>query len=78
VVEPVRTLGAVTILVTNKDLPDELVYQITKSLWEGREELIKVKDIWNQVVLEDALLGAAIPVHPGAQRYYDEKGVVKK
>ena len=29
-------------------------------------------------MVEDALRGAAIPVHPGAQRFYDEMGVMKK
>ena len=76
--EPVPALGAVTVMVVNKDLPDELVYQITKSLWENHDEFVKVKDIWNSVKLEDALLGAAIPVHPGAQRYYDEHSVKLK
>lgn len=73
--DPVTTLGAVTIMVVNKDLSDDIVYGITKSLWENHAEFVKVKDIWNSVKLEDALLGAALPVHPGAQRYYDEQGV---
>jgi TRAP-type uncharacterized transport system substrate-binding protein len=51
---------------------------MTKSLWDNHGELLKVKKVWAKVKLEDALRGAAIPVHPGAQRYYDEKGVMKK
>lgn len=73
--EPVPTLGAVTILVMNKDVPEEVAYNITKALWESHAELVKVKDVWNSVKLENALLGAATPVHPGAKRYYDEMGV---
>lgn len=75
---PVPTLGAVTNLVVSKDLPDDVVYNITKALWEHHADFVKVKDVWNSVKLEDALLGAAIPVHPGAQRYYDEMGVKAK
>lgn len=73
--EPVPTLGAVTIMVVNKDVPDDVVYNITKALWENHGELVKVKKVWNSVKLENALLGAALPVHPGAKKYYDEKGV---
>lgn len=75
---PINTLGAVTVLVANKDLPDDVVYNITKTLWENHAELVKVKKVWNSVKLENALLGAAIPIHPGAKRFYDEKGVVAK
>lgn len=75
---PIETLGAVTVLVANKDLPDDVVYNITKALWENHGELVKVKKVWNSVKLENALLGSAIPVHPGAKRYYDEKGVMAK
>lgn len=75
VTAPVPTLGAVTILVAHKDVPDNVIYNITKALWENHGELVKVKKVWNSVKLETALLGAALPVHPGAKKYYDEKGV---
>ena len=75
---PVNTLGAVTVLVANKDLPDDVAYNVTKALWENHAELVKVKKVWNSVKLENALLGSAIPVHPGAKRYYDEQGVMAK
>ena len=74
----VPTLGVVTILVVNKDVPDDIVYNITRTLWGNHDEFAKVKKVWNDVKLENALLGAAVPVHPGAQRYYDEQGVKKK
>lgn len=75
---PIETLGAVTVLVVNKDVSDDVVYGITKTLWENHGELVKVKKVWNSVKLENALLGSAIPVHPGAQRFYDEKGIMAK
>ena len=67
-----------TNLVVREELPDDIVYGITKALWENHAEFAKVKDVWNSVKIENALLGAAIPVHPGAQRYYDEVGVTAK
>lgn len=72
---PVPTLGAVTIMVANKDVPDDVIYNITKALWDNHGELVKVKGVWKKVKLENALLGAALEVHPGAKKYYDEKGV---
>jgi len=76
--QPIDTLGAVTVLVANKDLPDDIAYAVTKALWDNHGELVKVKKVWNSVRLEDGLLGAAIPVHPGAKRFCDEKGVAVK
>ena len=76
--KPVPTLGAVTIMVVNKDVPDDVVYNITKALWDNHADLAGVKKVWNSVKLENALWGAATPVHPGAMKYYSEKGVSKK
>jgi hypothetical protein len=72
---PVPTLGAVTIMVVNKDVPEDVVYNITKALWDNHADLVAVKGVWKKVHLKNALLGAALPVHPGAKKYYDEKGV---
>jgi uncharacterized protein len=75
--QDVPILGAVTVMVVNKDLPDELVYNMCKVFWKNHDTFAEVKKIWNDVKLKDALIGAAIPVHPGAQRCYDELGVKK-
>jgi len=74
----VPTVGTVTCLVVNKDLSDDLVYNIVKTLYANWPELAKVK----KKAIEDskpekAIMGAGIPVHPGALRYYKEKGYVK-
>jgi len=71
----IPSLGIVTNMVVSKELSDDLVYQMTKVFWENHAQFAEVKKIWNSVTLENALNGAAIPVHPGAQRYYDEMGV---
>jgi len=75
VVEDIETLGIVTNMVVHKDLPDELVYNMCKIFWDNHAKFAEVKDIWNNVKLADALIGAAIPIHPGAQKCYDELGV---
>lgn len=74
----VRAVGTVTEIVIHKDVSDDLAYNIVKTLYANWPELAKVK----KKAIEDskpekALLGARIPVHPGAMRYYKEKGYVK-
>ncbi len=73
--KPTPILGAVTIMVANKDVSEDTVYKMTKALWEHHGDLVQVKKVWESVKLENALLGAALPVHPGAKKFYDEKGV---
>ena len=71
----IETLGIVTNMVVSKDLSDDVVYNMCKVFWANHAAFAEVKSIWNSVKLENALNGAAIPVHPGAKRCYDELGV---
>lgn len=73
--EDLHTLGIAANMVVSADLPDDLVYQMCKTFWANHAVFAEVKGVWNQVKLENALTGAAIPVHPGAQKCYDELGV---
>jgi TRAP transporter TAXI family solute receptor len=76
--EDVPTVGTVTCLIVNKDLSDDLVYNIVKTLYANWPELAKVKKkAIEESKPEKATMGARIPVHPGALRYYKEKGYVK-
>ena len=71
----IKTLGIVTNMVVSKDLPDDLVYKMCKVFWANHDTFAQVKKIWNKVSVEHALDGAAIPVHPGAEKCYKELGV---
>ncbi|MFH1059619.1 MAG: TAXI family TRAP transporter solute-binding subunit [Pseudomonadota bacterium] len=72
------TPATVTEIIIHKDVSDELAYQIVKTLYEAWPELaqVKKKDIEDSKP-ENALLGNRIPVHPGALKYYKEKGYAK-
>jgi len=74
----VPTPGTVTCLVISKSVPDDIAYNIVKTLYANWPELAKVKkkDIEDSKP-EKALLGNRIPVHPGVLRYYKEKGIAK-
>ncbi|MEM7268214.1 MAG: TAXI family TRAP transporter solute-binding subunit [Pseudomonadota bacterium] len=73
--EDLNSLGIVVNMVVHKDLPDELVYNMCKVFWANHGTFAEVKSVWNRVKQEEALNGVAIPVHPGAQKCYDELGV---
>ena len=55
---------------------EQLVYQITKTLFEKKDELVKVHKDASFLELANQATGASpIPFHPGAARYYREKGI---
>ena len=73
--EDLHTLGIVTNMVVHKDLSDDLVYNMCKVFWANHASFVEVKGVWKSVKVENALNGAAIPIHPGAKKCYDELGV---
>ena len=75
--QPVQTLATATVLITNKNVSDELVYKMTSAFWAQHSEIAKAHGNWKKVQLKTALSAATIPVHPGAKKFYDQKGVMK-
>jgi TRAP transporter TAXI family solute receptor len=75
VAEDVRVVAETHALVAHERMPAELAYQITKILFDHRSELIAVHSAASELTLEGALKGSAVPFHPGAVKYYKERGV---
>ena len=61
----------------HRSVPEELVYAMTKALWENRAELIE-RHASQQFLDEDVVRqqGALLPFHPGAARYFEEQGIL--
>lgn len=72
----VSTVAVVNFLVTHSDVSDELAYQMTKQLFENLPELEAAHKAATQIKLENATKGMPLPLHPGAERYYKEKGLM--
>lgn len=74
--EPIYTVSVVTTLIAHKDVEDELIYRIVDAMIQERE---RYNDFFPKEdnMLLTPLAGAAIPVHPGAMKYYVEKGFAK-
>src|SRR5690625_2672736 len=64
--------------ITHADQPEELIYEITKALWndDTRALFDAGHARGKQITLETALDGVGIPLHPGAERYYREAGLL--
>ncbi|GMV47806.1 MAG: C4-dicarboxylate ABC transporter substrate-binding protein [Pseudomonadota bacterium] len=64
-------------LVTHEGVPADVVYAMTKALWTGLDALVAAHAAAKAIKLEHALDGMPLPLHPGAERYYREVGVLK-
>ena len=75
----VTTIAVGAQWVTSADQPEELIYGITKALWNDntRKQLDAGHAKGKQITKEHALDGIGIPLHPGAERFYKEAGLLK-
>ncbi len=72
-----RTIGGAVILVARKSLSDEAAYRIVKAFYEDLEMIKSEMKMLREAQAKDALKGnKGLPVHPGAARYYKEKGLM--
>ncbi|MEA4884783.1 MAG: TAXI family TRAP transporter solute-binding subunit [Clostridia bacterium] len=75
--EEANTVAVMAIIIAGNGLKEQDVYNITKVLFENGGELAAAHSKGALVLLETALDGISTPLHPGAQKYYKEKGIVK-
>lgn len=77
--QDVNTVGFVAGYITHKDMSDDVAYAITKAVVENKETLVSghssVEDFDPKKAAQPDMLG--IPIHPGAERYYKEAGILK-
>lgn len=72
----IPTIGVLTTFLTSEDTNDDVVYEITKAIFENMEDLRKRHPSFAILVEEDMLAGAFAPIHDGAFRYYQEVGLI--
>lgn len=73
----VQTATLLNYIVVRADLPPDLVYDITKTIFDSRGELVAAHPAAAAINLEDALDGMPVPLHPGAAQFFREKGLIK-
>lgn len=74
---PVETLAVMAIWATHDKLPDDIAYAVVKAAYENTETLAKVHVQGKNITPQNALQSVSIPLHPGAEKYFREKGILK-
>ena len=73
--EPIETIAQPNFLACHEDLPEDLVYTLTQTIYDHLPEIQNIHKATSTLKLADALVGLAVPLHPGARKYYLEKGI---
>lgn len=75
--KPIRTIAALNVLFCSADLDADLVYEFTKIYWDNLAELKKDPNFKNLEFEQAYAASVTVPLHPGAERYFKEKGLIK-
>jgi len=70
-----NTVSVMAILITNESVPEEVIYNFTKALFENIEDVQASHAMAKNIRLETATNGLTAPLHPGAAKFYKEAGV---
>jgi TRAP transporter TAXI family solute receptor len=69
------TIGVYNFAIGRADLPDDLVYQLVKAVFENQPRLLKAHATASETLPQNVDKNTFLPFHPGAVRYYREKGI---
>jgi TRAP transporter TAXI family solute receptor len=75
--EDVKTIQAPTILIASTKTPADVIYKVAKAVVESREDFARVTAAMKGVTAKDMAQNHGLPMHPGAERYYREAGLLK-
>jgi TRAP transporter TAXI family solute receptor len=73
----VPTAAVKNFLVTREDVPADTVYTMTKALFDNLDQLKAAHSAAKGISKEEAPKAVPVPLHPGAERYYREAGLIK-
>ncbi len=75
--DDVPTFGVKATFVTSAKVPDEVVYAITKEVFDNFDDFKKLHPAYAVLTREGMLEGLSAPIHPGAMKYYKEAGLME-
>lgn len=73
--DPQQTVALWNFAVAHEDLPESLAYEVTKLVMENNEKMKSIHATAAETVPENVDKNTFLPYHPGAVRYYEEKGI---
>ena len=72
-----KTPAVMAILITNDSVPEEQIYEFLTAMYGNLADIAAVHAKGKEITLEGALNGLTCPLHPGAEKFFKEKGILK-
>lgn len=73
----VKSFGVAATMVTTSDVSDEVAYNVAKAVFENFDTFKRLHPAFANLKKEDMVkAGISIPLHPGAEKYYKEVGLI--
>ena len=76
-IHDVQTAAVVNFLVTREGVSADTVYAMTRAIFGNLTQLVQTHPAAGGISLKDATVGMPLPLHPGAERYYREMGILR-
>jgi TRAP transporter TAXI family solute receptor len=73
----VMTPAVMAMMVARRDLPEDLVYKFTKAIFDNLPQFHSAHAAAKNLSLQTAQNGMPVPLHPGAEKFYREKGIAR-
>lgn len=73
----VPTASVINFLVTSEDVSSDTIYQVTKALYGNLDQFVAAHAAAREIKLANAVRNLPVPLHPGAEKYYREVGILK-
>jgi TRAP transporter TAXI family solute receptor len=74
-VEPIYCLTYDGVLMTSSKTSDDLIYKVTKAMYENKPDLVAGYPVFKEFEPKDMVKNVPVPYHPGAIKFYKEKGM---
>lgn len=75
--EDIQTFAVANYIFCRKDLPEDLVYMFTKTIYENLDKVYDIHSACKSIAPENCQNGLTVPLHAGAEKYYKEIGAIK-
>ncbi|WP_026691475.1 TAXI family TRAP transporter solute-binding subunit [Alteribacter aurantiacus] len=74
--EDIQTAAIMNVLLVSNDISEDAVYEMTKALFENLDSIQGSHNAAQDITLDTVDLGMPVPLHPGAERYFEEVGAL--
>ncbi len=74
----INTFGVRAVVVTSEKMNQKIVYNMTKSVFDNFDNFKTLHPVFATLKKEEMLKNGALPIHPGALKYFKEKGLIEE